>query len=319
VRTPRPQGFPKIAAQLFGRPLAITEHHAEIMARVFDEKLGIVGATEINSVALDARAIVQKVAEVEKQALARDATYDRDRRKSYRMDGNIAVIEVDGVLVHKGGWLDAACGFIGYNFLLSQIEEAFHDPDVYGIWLEMNSPGGAVAGLFQFIGELAQMTAEAENGKPIHAWVNEQACSACYVVLSACDRAHGPISAMVGSIGCVATLRNVNRALDEAGIDIEIFRSRPRKMRGGPLEPMDDETRARIQRSVDEADDIMAGIVAAGRGLSLDVIDEMQGDWFEGEDALKLGLLDGIMTEREAWAILEDEVDTIKRNRRSSR
>ena len=41
MRQPRPQGFPKIAAQLFGRPLAITEHHAEIMARVFDEKLGI--------------------------------------------------------------------------------------------------------------------------------------------------------------------------------------------------------------------------------------------------------------------------------------
>lgn len=318
MRQPRPQGFPKIAAQLFGRPLAITEHHAEIMARVFDEKLGIVSTNEVNSIALDARAIVQKVAEVERQALARDATYDRDGRKSYRMDGNIAVIEVDGVLVHKGGWLDAMCGFVGYNYLLSLIEEAYHDPDVYGIWLELNSPGGSVAGLFQFIGEMVQMTAAA-GGKPIHAWVNEQACSACYVILSACDKAHGPISAMVGSIGCVATLRNISRALDENGVDIEIFRSRPRKMRGGPLEPMDDETRNRIQRSVDEADDIMAGIVAAGRGLSLDAIDEMQGDWFEGDDALKLGLLDAILTEREAWALLEDEVDTIKRDKRSSR
>lgn len=318
MRQPRPQGFPKIAAQLFGRPLAITEHHAEIMARVFDEKLGIVSSNEINSVALDARAIVQKVAEVERQALARDASYDRDARKSYRMDGNIAVIEVDGVLVHKGGWLDAACGFVGYNYLLAQLEEAYRDPDVYGIWLELNSPGGAVAGLFQFIDEMVQMTAEG-GGKPIHAWVNEQACSACYVILSACDKAHGPVSAMVGSIGCVATLRNVNRALDEAGIDIEIFRSRPRKMRGGPLEPMDDETRARIQRSVDEADDIMAGIIAAGRGISLDAIDAMQGDWFEGNEALKLGLLDGIMTERAAWAILESEVDDIKRNMRNSR
>lgn len=318
MRQPRPQGFPKIAAQLFGRPLAITEHHAEIMARVFDEKLGIVGSKEVNSIALDARAIVQKVAEVERQALARDATYDRDGRKSYRMDGNIAVIEVDGVLVHKGGWIDAMCGFVGYNYLLSLIEEAYHDPDVFGIWLEINSPGGAVAGLFQFIDEMAQMTSDA-GGKPIHAWVNEQACSAAYVILSACDKAHGPVSAMVGSIGCVATLRTINRALDEAGVDIEIFRSRPRKMRGGPLEPMDDETKARIQRSVDEADDIMANIVAAGRGLTLDEIDKMQGDWFEGEEAVKLRLLDGITSEREAWAMLEDEADTIKRDKRSSR
>lgn len=318
MKSPRPQGFPKIAAQLFGRPLAIMEHHAEILARVFDEKMGIVSDGAINGVALDARAIVQKVAEVERQALARDASYDRDGRKPYRMDGNIAVIEIDGILVHKGGWLDAACGFVGYNYLLSMIEEASHDPDVHAIWLEMNSPGGAVAGLFQFIEELAQMTAEA-GGKPIHAWVNEQACSACYVILSVCDKAYGPRGAMVGSIGCVATVRTMNRALDAAGIDVEIFRSRPRKMRGGPLEEMDDEARARIQRSVDEADDIMASVVSAGRGLSLDAIDAMAGDWFEGEEALRLGLLDGITTEREAWAALEDEVDRIKRKKRNIR
>lgn len=317
MRQPRPQGFPKIAAQLFGRPLAITEHHAEIMARVFDEKMGIVSSNTINGVALDARAVIQKVAEVERQALARDATFDRDRRKPYRMDGNIAVIEIDGVLVHKGGWLDAWCGFIGYDYLLSMFEEAQHDPDVLGIWVEMNSPGGAVAGLFQFVEELAQMTAEA-GGKPIYAWVNEQACSACYAILSVCDKAYGPIGAMVGSIGCIATLKTINRALDDAGVDIEIFRSRPRKARGGPYEPMDDETRERIQRSVDEADDIMAAIVAAGRNLSLDTIDDMGGDWFEGDEALSLGLIDGIVTEREAWSMLEDQVDQIKRDKRNS-
>jgi signal peptide peptidase SppA len=317
VRTPRPQGFPKIAAQLFGRPLAITQHHAEIMARVFDEKMGLVSSNVVNGVALESRAIVQRVAEVERQALARDATFDREARKSYRMDGNIAVIEIDGVLVHKGGWLDAACGFVGYNYLLSMLEEALHDPDVFGIWLEMNSPGGAVAGLFQFIDEMAQMTAAA-GGKPIYAWVNEMACSACYVILSICDKAYAPVSATVGSIGCIATLRTINRALDEAGVDIEIFRSRPRKGRGGPYEAMDDETRARIQRSVDEADDIMSNIVAAGRSLTLDALDDMAGDFFEGEEAVQLGLLDALSTEREAWAKLEDEVDRIKREKRSA-
>ncbi len=317
MRASRPQGFPKIAAQLFGRPLAITEHHAEVLARVFDEKLGIVTPAAINSVTLESQAVIQRVAEVERQALARDASYDRDGRKAYRMDGNIAVIEVDGVLVHKGGWLDAYCGFIGYNYLLSMIEEASHDPDVLGIWLDMNSPGGAVSGLFQFVEELAGLTAEA-GGKPIHVWVNEMACSAAYTIASVCDKIHGPVAASVGSIGVVATLKTINRALDEAGVDVEIFRSRPRKMRGGPLEPLDDETRERIQRSVDESDDMLANVVAAGRGLSLDAIDAMQGDWFEGREALRLGLMDALLTEREAWAMLEEEVDQIKRERRTN-
>ena len=317
MRTARPQGFPRIAAQMYGRPLAITEHHAEILAHVFDEKMGIVSPAAISGVALEARAIAQKVAEVERNALARDATFDAESRKPYRMTGNIAVIEIDGVLVHKGGWIDAACGFVGYNYLLSMFEAAIHDPEVLGIWVVIDSPGGAVAGLFQFVEEMAQMTAEA-GGKPVYAWVDEQACSAAYVILSVCDKAYAPTSAMVGSIGCVATLRTVNRAYDAAGIDVEIFRSRPRKARGGPFEAMDDETRARIQRSVDEADDVMAAIVAAGRGLTLDAIDAMAGDWFEGAEVQHLGLVDAITSERVAWSRLEDEVDRIKRERRNN-
>ncbi len=317
MRSARPQGFPRIAAQLFGRPLAITEHYAEVLSRVFDEKIGIVTASTINSVALESRTIIQRVAEIERQALARDASFDRESRKPYRMAGNIAVIEVDGVLVHKGGWLDAACGFIGYDYLLGLIEDAQRDPDVQGIWLSFNSPGGAVSGLFAFVGELAGLTAAA-GGKPIHAWIDEMACSAAYTIASACDRIHGPVTAMVGSIGVVATVKTVNRALDAAGVDVEIFRSRPRKMRGGPLEPLDDDSRARIQRSVDEADDILAGIVAAGRGLSIDAIDAMAGDWFEGREAKSLGLVDDIIPERAAWAILEEEVDRIRRERRSN-
>ena len=313
----RPQGFPKIAAQLFGRPLAITQQHAEILAHVFDEKLGV-GAAALGAIDSEARAIAMRVAEVERLALARDAQFDRESRKPYRVTGNIAVIEIDGVLVHKGGWLDAACGFVGYNYLLSIFEEASHDPDVRGIWVDMNSPGGAVAGLFEFVSELAELTAAA-GGKPIHAWVNEMACSAGYAVLSVCDKAYGPITATVGSIGCIATTKTINRALDSAGVDVEVFRSRPRKARGGPLEAMDDETRASIQRSVDMADDLLAELVAAARGISLASIDEMAGDAFECREALSQGLLDGIMSEREAWAQLERRVEKSKNgNRRAA-
>ncbi len=317
MSAPRPQGFPKIAAQLFGRPLAITQQHAEIMVQVFDEKLGIVSTNSVTSVDAEARAIALRVAEVERLALARDAQFDRERLKPYRMDGNIAVIEVDGVLVHKGGWLDAACGFVGYNYLLSIFEEAHFDPDVLGVWVEMNSPGGSVAGLFEFVAELAELT-EAAGGKPIYVWVNEMACSAAYAMLSVCDQAFGPRTAMVGSIGCIATMKTINRALDKAGVDIEIFRSRPRKARGGALEAMDDETRAQMQRSVEHADDILAKLVSAGRGISLAAIDEMGGDWFEGKDALKRGLLDALTSERDAWDRLERKVEKIRTKQRSA-
>jgi signal peptide peptidase SppA len=306
----RPQGFPHIAQQLLNRPVAIHPHKMEVLLCALQQKLGLVSMTTIDAVTLDAKAMMDRA------ALARDAKYDRERNTSYAMDGDIAVIRIEGTLCHKAGWLDAMSGFCGYNMLIRQLTDAYRDPDVLGIWLVIDSPGGAVAGLFALVEELAKMTAS-EGGKPIYAWVDEMACSAAYMIAAVCDKVYGPQDAMVGSIGCVMVHTSMTRALDENGIDVTVIRSGERKMRGNPYESLDEATAAKFQASVDDVRKRFANLVAMGRGISVKDILSTEADWFEGDEAVRLGLLDAVLTEREAWGRLEEECDRIKRERRA--
>jgi signal peptide peptidase SppA len=314
---PRPQGFPNIASQLLNRPLAIHPHKAEVLVCALQQKLGVVSLNTIDGVTLEAKEMLDRTMLAQKGALARDASYDRDNRKSYEMSGDIAVIRIEGTLVHKAGWLDAMSGFCGYNLLSSQFEAALADPDVLGIWVEIDSPGGAVSGLFALVEEIANMT-QSMGGKPIYAWVNEQACSAAYAIASVCDKVYGPEDAMVGSIGCVMVHTSMAGALADNGIAVTVIRSGERKMRGNKYEDLDEATEAKFQASVDDVRARFANLVAMGRQITAEQVLATEADWFEGSEAVSLGLMDAVLPEREAWRLLEDECDQIKRQRRRS-
>lgn len=315
MRPPRPQGFPNIAGQLLNRPLAIHPHKAEVLICALQQRLGIVSVDTIDGVTLEAKEMLDRSMAAQKQALARDATWDREGRKAYEMSGDIAVIRVEGTLVHKAGWLDAMSGFCGYNMLAQQFEQAYADPDVLGVWVEIDSPGGAVSGLFALVEEIAMGTQEM-GGKPVYAWVNEQACSAAYAIASVCDRIYGPRNAMVGSIGCVMVHTSFAQALSENGIAVKVIRAGERKMRGNSYEDLDDDTEAKFQAAVDSTRRDFAKLVAMGRPMSFKEVMATEADWFEGEEAVELNLMDRVLAEKEAWGLLEDECDRIKRERR---
>jgi capsid assembly protease len=307
-----PQPFPLLARQLLDRPLAVTPFAAQAALVALQHRLGIVSIDTIDSIGLEARQML------ERNAMAVDAQRDRNSGRSFHTDGEIAVIPIDGTLVHKFGWLDPMCGFTGYDGITRKLRDAARDPAVEGIWLDLDSPGGSTMSLFALIEELASMT-RSEGGKPIYAYVNEQACSAAYAIASVCDRVYGPASAVVGSIGCLIVHSEMTAALDEKGINVTIIRSGERKARGNPYEKLDKKTITKLQASVDDVRDRFAAVVAMGRGITVEQALATEADWFEGEAAVELGLMDAVISEREAWAMLEDEIDQIKRERRTAR
>lgn len=307
-----PQSFPNLARQLLDRPLAILPYNAEAALLALQHRLGIVSIDTIDSISLEARALAERTMG------PTDAARDYKNGRTFHADGEIAVIHVDGTLVHKFGWLDPMCGMTGYDGLTRKVRDAMRDPAIEGIWLDINSPGGVVAGCFAFVQELASYTAS-EGGKPIYAYVNEQACSAAYAIASVCDRIYGPENAMVGSIGCVLVHSEISSALQENGIKVTVIRSGEQKMRPNMYEALDERTAAKLQASVNRVRDQFAEIVAAGRGISIADAMQTEADWFEGEEAVALGLMDAITSEREAWGRLEEEIDRIKRERRSGR
>ena len=293
------RSFEHLAQRVFNVPLMIDERKAEVIAAALQQRLGIMKVNRIDGTTLEAAGM---------QALAGDARRSYENWKPYHADGNIAVIPVDGTLVHKFGYLDPVSGMTGYDGIARKIRAARADAEVKAIWLDVDSPGGEVAGCFALAYEIAK-GAGSEGGKPIWAYVNEQSCSAAYALSCVCDRVYGPEDAVAGSIGSYVMHVDFTKALDEAGLTVTMIRAGARKARSGPYEVLDDPARDKLQLWVDDTRERFAQLVAMGRRLTVDAVMATEADWFGGAEAAELGLMDGVMGEQEAWDRLSWEIE----------
>ena len=294
--------FENLAQRLFNVPLLLEPNKAEIICAALQQRLGIARFDRIDGTVLGAS---------EMQALAGDARRSYgDDRKLFPVDQGVAVIHVDGTLVHKSGWIDPTSGMTGYDGITKKLRAAMIDPDVKGIWFDIDSPGGEVTGLFTLAEEIA-LSCKSEGSvgcKPIYAYVNEQACSAAYAIAAVCDKVYGPMDAMVGSIGSYVMHVDFTKALANNGVNVTIIRSAERKGRGTPYEEIDKATLVKLQSWVSDVGDRFCQLVAAGRRVSLESIVATEADWFIGPRAVELNLIDGILSEAEAWGLLQDEI-----------
>jgi signal peptide peptidase SppA len=288
-----------LAQRVFNTPLMINEHKAEVIVAALHQRLGVGSFERLDSTVLGAADMV---------ALAGDARRDYDNWKPFHVDDGIAVIPVVGTLVHRFGWLDPTSGMTGYDGIAKKFRAALTDPEVRAIWLDFDSPGGEVAGCFTLCEEIAAATQSEGGDKPVWAYVNEQATSAAYALASVCDRIYGPRTMIVGSIGCYIMHVDFSKAMDKNGLTVSIIRAGERKGRTGPYEPLDDPARAMLQGMVDETRDIFCRLVAMGRGIDLDAVMGTEAELYSGNDAVRLGLVDDVMSEAEAWGLLQLEL-----------
>ena len=117
-------------------------------------------------------------------------------------DAGIAVVPVLGPLVARGDWLTELFGASVYGEVGDAVEAALADPSVRGVVMEIDSPGGEVAGMFDLVDRLSSLRGTA--GKPLWAVASESALSAGFAIASAADRLYVTRTAEVGSVGVVA-------------------------------------------------------------------------------------------------------------------
>ncbi|SQI88887.1 serine peptidase [Klebsiella oxytoca] len=89
--------------------------------------------------------------------------------RSYQVMNGIAVLPVAGTLVNKTRSLQPYSGMTGYNGVIARLQQAISDPDVDGVLLDMDTPGGMVAGAF----DCADIIARARDIKPVWALAND--------------------------------------------------------------------------------------------------------------------------------------------------
>jgi signal peptide peptidase SppA len=211
----------------------------------------------------------------------------------------IAVIPIEGTLVHKGSWIGSYSGDTSYEGLQTQIKRAGADRHVKGIVFEVDSFGGEVSGAF----DTAQMIAELSAAKPTMAILTDFALSAGYLLASAARFIAMPETGAAGSIGVITLHVDYSKQIEKSGLAVTVLTSGAHKADGNPFEPLPDDVAARIKGDLDRARDQFAGAVARFRGdrLTKSAALATEAQHYRGSDALAAGLVDAVLRPSEAF------------------
>jgi len=214
------------------------------------------------------------------------------KRPGYQVIGNVAVVDVFGVLAHRGGFDANSSYILGYDRISKAINAALQDNDVKSILLQMDSPGGEVAGAF----ELAQQIRDWNSVKPIKAAVSSLAASAAYLIASATQEIAITDTGMTGSIGVVMRHVDISKMAEKEGVNVTHIFAGSRKVDGNQFAPLSKDVRERMQAEIDQLYTLFVNTVSQYRGLSADAIRGQEAGIFTGQDAIKAGLADRIAT-----------------------
>lgn len=228
--------------------------------------------------------------ETDPEAVA--AKLGRPLENTYKAEvrDGVAILPVTGPVMRYANLFSKVSGATSIDVLATDFNEALNNPNVKAIVLEIDSPGGTVAG----VNELAEMIYAARGQKPITAYVSGIGASAAYWLASSADEIVIDATASVGSIGVISVQTDDTERKAKAGIkEIQIVSSvSPRKRPDLATE----EGRADVQAMVDSIAQVFVSTVARNRGVSMDTVltDFGQGGLMVGADAVKAGMADRV-------------------------
>ena len=201
----------------------------------------------------------------------------------------VAVVPMHGAIM--------AGGRVGRAFDDAQIapmlERAFRMRGVRAVALAINCPGGAAV-QSSMIGARIRRLAE-ERDVPVFAFCADVAASGGYWLACAADEIYADGASIVGSIGVIAAGFGFPEAIAKLGIERRVHTSGDQKAFWDPFRPEREEDVERLHRLQASIHRQFTDWVASRRGDRLaDGSDLFNGEFWDGEQARRLGLVDGI-------------------------
>lgn len=209
----------------------------------------------------------------------------------------VAVIRLVGTMAKGGGY-----GWANTTQVRQDVRAATRDPNISGILLAIDSPGGTVAGT----ASLADDVRAARKAKPVWAHIDDLGASAAYWVASQTGAvyANSP-TALVGSIGTLQVVADFSQAAEKAGVKVHVFRTGPLKGTGAAGAPVTEAQAQYLQGMVDRVQQSFSVAVKSGRRLTDKKLEMAStgGVWL-ADEAQNLGLIDGVRPMDETLAAL---------------
>jgi len=204
--------------------------------------------------------------------------------------GPVQLVRIEGPLMKYD-----SSAFLGMETLQQGIRAAANDDTVKSIILIIDSPGGTVDGTHNLAREIEKVK------KPVVAFVNGYMCSAAYWIGSGareiiCDDANGGYNSTIGSIGTIAQWYDTKAADKKAGIKEIIVTASKSKRKTSYWDQIDKGVYDRLIKKLDNLNETFLSAIQKNRAgkLNLEREDVLEGDIYDGKDALKYGLIDKI-------------------------
>jgi signal peptide peptidase SppA len=226
---------------------------------------------------------------------------DAAERRPYDLtNAGVAIIDLMGPITKSG-----SLKFQGTSSVRTQraLRVASMDPDVSGIMLRVDSPGGHVAGIDALASEVRRIRARGEKRIATHG--EDLIASAAYWIGSQSDFVSASPMTEVGSLGTVAVVEDTSNRMDRLGIKVHVISTGPYKGIGAEGAPVSEGALAYLRERVEAMNEHFIAAVQHGRRMGSDQTRALfDGQVHLAEKARALGLIDTVQSFEEAVARL---------------
>lgn len=205
---------------------------------------------------------------------------------SIKSGKHTALIDLEGVI--------AANTQASADNLVSSLRAAFKDKKTAAVLMRINSPGGSPVQSGYVYDEIKRLRKNYPSTK-IYAVVTDICASGGYYIASAADEIYADKASIVGSIGVLMDGFGFEDAMKKVGVERRLMTAGKHKGVLDPFSPLKSSEVKHVQKLLDTVHKQFIDQVKAGRGDRLsDDPDLFTGLFWNGEEGVKLGLVDGL-------------------------
>uniref|UniRef100_A0A7J3JQM7 Signal peptide peptidase SppA n=1 Tax=Ignisphaera aggregans TaxID=334771 RepID=A0A7J3JQM7_9CREN len=211
--------------------------------------------------------------------------------------GYVAIVRLSGTISYSSGLFGGAA--VTPSDFKYYVDRIVSDPAAKAVVFVINSPGGSAAASE----EMYQLMEKLAESKIVVVYASETLASGGYYISLPAHRIIASPHALVGSIGAIMMVYNINELLDKLGINVTIIKSGEFKDIGSAIRAPSNEEIGLLKDIIDKTAKIFIDRVKKHRVVDNDVF---TAKIYIGIDAIDVGLVDGIGTLDDAIKIARE-------------
>ena len=247
--------------------------------------------------------------------------------------GGVRTLAINGPLTKHVHKFEGVIGGTSMSAARTLIEDAISNDEVEGVMLHVDSPGGSVAGT----GDLGDAIRRLASEKPVFSFIEDLGASAAFWLASQGTKVFASRHADIGSIGVMAQVFDTNEFFREHGVRAMVVSTGDRKGDFAEGVEVTPDMLEELERRLIDSHNLFVSAVAKARGLQTKNVDGKlellsrdgeiisDGRVFIAQDpegtgrlnALDMGLIDEVTTDREALQRLRTHIHASSLGRRA--